>query len=32
VAEYDVDPAECDSQIHELIGGLAVEELIRYCE
>jgi hypothetical protein len=32
VAEYDVDPAGCESQIRELIGRLAAKELVRYCE
>jgi hypothetical protein len=32
VAEYDVDPAECEVEIRELIGRLAAEQLILYCE
>ncbi|MGD0201755.1 MAG: PqqD family peptide modification chaperone [Bryobacteraceae bacterium] len=32
VAEYDVDPAECEAQSRELIGWLAAEQLVRYCE
>lgn len=32
VAEYDVDPVECEVEIRGLIGRLAAEQLIRYCE